>query len=1101
MFSSNLIDQLFSFKNVINTDIVPESNHKELLKIHYKNYELFYEILTDEFSANFTTLFTRVSYVASLKIWPKGLVKLAHLIRKSNEVEELPNEVIDALVGIIPDYIKWHIEAVCDEDSEHIVIPSILLSFFSPERFDKIGYHPIIEGLLIDVDIEEKLLTFLPKQADEATVKVLYNVEDTNEIFTKAIESVITYMAYPIPLNLVDVDVLTEERWLPKAFILFPDYLVDVTTVASVHNDSFTSPWLFMLSKFKPKALSDTILVGNVANYFLDLLVKDKDAIYKDQVRPIFNLDPLQWAIFDDETVKIALNNLKVHFDNLKRVVNQDFEKFNITTGKIYLEPSFYCKEYGIQGRLDLFHINDDRTKAEIIELKSGKIFKPNAYGINHSHYSQTLLYDIIIKSVYRNRLKSTNFILYSQLEKDNLKLAPAGSRTINELLKIRNEIVLIEHAIVFDESVIPKVFKYLNSNNFPNLKGFSLTDLKEFEGVYSSLRSFEKVYFSQYSKFIANEHLLAKTGEHGISRSNGLSGLWLESIDEKIDRFAILNHLVIIKNASDELFPTMTLQKTSITAQLSNFRVGDIAVLYPYTTRKGDVLHHEIFKCTILSFDKDLITIRMRHPQINHHIFRANQFWHIEEDVLDSSFRHMYRGLFDFASVHVEKRNILLGLQRPEFNDQDVTTDMDGTLTTEQKSIIRRIVQTNDYLLLWGPPGTGKTSQIIKNVAKALYEVQPKAVLYLAYTNRAVDEICDALSDAGLKNSFIRIGSKHAIDSKYEENLLDVQIAQCKTRSEIIQKIKNCKIVVSTISSLSGKLELFDLLSIHTAIVDEASQILEPSIIGILARFERFILIGDHKQLPAVVTQRKSNLKINDPELNGIGVKDLSMSYFERLLLQCQNNNWLHAVEILSQQGRMHVDIMGFVSKTFYANKLKPIPTLKRLTQPIDTDLYPHSILKDRLVYIASKSEQRSNWKTNHDEAQKVIQIINTIKEQYQANGKLISANTIGVITPYRAQIALIKSLLPADSLISVDTVERYQGSARDIIIFSTCTSTQTQLERLVSKSHDGIDRKLNVAITRAREFFILIGNEEILSQDSTYKQLISASGRVMLE
>jgi DNA replication ATP-dependent helicase Dna2 len=522
---------------------------------------------------------------------------------------------------------------------------------------------------------------------------------------------------------------------------------------------------------------------------------------------------------------------------------------------------------------------------------------------------------------------------------------------------------------------------------------------------------------------------------------------------------------------------------------------------LYPYTTRKGDVLHHEIFKCTILSFDKDLITIRMRHPQINHHIFRVNQFWHIEEDVLDSSFRHMYRGLFDFASVHVERRNKLLGLQRPEFNDQDVITNLDDTLTVEQKSIIRRIVQTKDYLLLWGPPGTGKTSQIIKNVAKTLYVVQPKAVLYLAYTNRAVDEICDALSDAGLKNSFIRIGSKHAIDSKYEENLLDVQIAQCKTRSEIIQKIKNCKIVVSTISSLSGKLELFDLLSIHTAIVDEASQILEPSIIGILARFERFILIGDHKQLPAVVTQRKSNLKINDPELNGIGVKDLSMSYFERLLLQCQNNNWMHAVEILSQQGRMHVDIMGFVSETFYANKLKPIPTLKRLTQPIDTDLYPQSILSERLVYIRSKSEQRTNWKTNHDEAHKVIQVINTIKEKYQSNGKLISAQTIGVITPYRAQIALIKSLLPTDSLISVDTVERYQGSARDIILFSTCTSTQTQLERLVSKSHDGIDRKLNVAITRAREFFILIGNEEILSQDPTYKQLITASGRVKLE
>ncbi|HMP32084.1 MAG TPA: DNA helicase, partial [Saprospiraceae bacterium] len=305
------------------------------------------------------------------------------------------------------------------------------------------------------------------------------------------------------PMNLAEVDVLTNERWVPKAFIIFPDYLVDVTTVASVHNDSFTSPWLYMLSKFKAKMGSSSILVGNVANYFLDLLVKDHSAEYQDQYRAIFNLDPLLWAIYDDATVKKALNDLQTHFVNLKRVIQQDFVKFNINTGKIYLEPSFYCKEYGIQGRLDLFHINDERTKAEIIELKSGKIFKPNAYGINHSHYSQTLLYDIIIKSVYKNRLKSTNFILYSSLENDNLKLAPAGSRTINELLKIRNEIVLIEHAIVFDGEVLPKVYKYLNSNNFPNLRGFSLTDLKEFDGIYLSLRSFEKEYFIRYSRFI----------------------------------------------------------------------------------------------------------------------------------------------------------------------------------------------------------------------------------------------------------------------------------------------------------------------------------------------------------------------------------------------------------------------------------------------------------------------------------------------------------------------------------------------------------------------------------------------------------------------
>jgi DNA replication ATP-dependent helicase Dna2 len=1100
MFSNKLIDQLNSFKQVIDHDVHPEQNVKESLKLHYKNFELFYEIITEEFTANFTTLFSRITYIAALKIWPKGLIRLAHIIRKSQDDAKMPEEIVELIGQILPKYIEWHMAAISSKEEILIDIPQGLLSYFNTERFDKVGYFPFIEGLVVNVDKESKIISFMPKSADDTTYHVLYNVDDTNEIFTKAIESVITFMPYPIQMNLIDVDILTNDRWVPKAFIIFPDYLVDVTTVASVHNDSFTSSWLYILSKFRGKSGSSSILVGNVANYFLDLLVKDNDANYRDQIRPIFNQDPLLWAIFDDATVKKALTDLEVHFDNLKRVINQDFSKFNINTGKIYLEPSFYCKEYGIQGRLDLFHINDERTKAEIIELKSGKIFKPNGYGINHAHYSQTLLYDIIIKSVYRNKLKSTNFILYSSLEKENLKLAPAGSRTINELLKIRNEIVLIEHAIVFDENVLPKVYRYLNSANFKDLKGFSLTDLKEFEGIYLSLRSFEKEYFTKFSKFIANEHLLAKTGEHGISRSNGLSGLWLESIDEKIDRFAILNHMIIIKNASDELFPTMTFQKTALTAKLSNFRVGDIAVLYPYTSRKGDVLHHEIFKCTILGMEDDLITIRMRHPQINHHIFKINEYWHLEEDVLDSSFKHMYRGLFDFASVHMDKRNILLGIKRPEFNDQDVDIELDESLTIEQKSIIRKILQTKDYLLLWGPPGTGKTSQIIKHTSKALFTNHPKTVIYLAYTNRAVDEICDALSDAGLKENFIRIGSRHAIDSKYETNLLDIQIGLCKTRSEIIQKIKNCRIYVSTISSLSGKTEIFDLISIHTAIVDEASQILEPSLIGILSRFERFILIGDHKQLPAVVTQKKSNLKIENEELLKIGFQDLSMSFFERLLLQCQKNNWLHAIEILSQQGRMHIDIMAFVSRTFYADKLKPIPSLPRLVASIDQDLYPKDIFSQRLLYIPSQSEKQANWKTNHDEATKVIQLIEIITASYASKNKALRPHTIGVITPYRAQIALIKSMMPVGYEITVDTVERYQGSARDIILFSTCTSTQAQLERLVSKSQEGIDRKLNVAITRAKEFFVLFGNEDILLRDGTYQELIRSSDKLSL-
>ncbi|HMP32085.1 MAG TPA: hypothetical protein PKD85_20940, partial [Saprospiraceae bacterium] len=98
---------------------------------------------------------------------------------------------------IIPQYIDWHISAIMNHDISEIVIPEVLLSYFSTDRYDKVGYMPFVEGLVVDVDVSAKLITFLPKNQDETTFQVLYDVVDTNEIFTKAIESVITFMPYP----------------------------------------------------------------------------------------------------------------------------------------------------------------------------------------------------------------------------------------------------------------------------------------------------------------------------------------------------------------------------------------------------------------------------------------------------------------------------------------------------------------------------------------------------------------------------------------------------------------------------------------------------------------------------------------------------------------------------------------------------------------------------------------------------------------------------------------------------------------------------------------------------------------------------------------
>ena len=124
---------------------------------------------------------------------------------------------------------------------------------------------------------------------------------------------------------------------------------------------------------------------------------------------------------------------------------------------------------------------------------------------------------------------------------------------------------------------------------------------------------------------------------------------------------------------------------------------------------------------------------------------------------------------------------------------------------------------------------------------------------------------------------------------------------------------------------------------------------------------------------------------------------------------------------------------------------------------------------------------------KTNRYEAELVGELVEKTQALYQEQGRSFTARSVGIITPYPAQIAQIRQVLSQKNIdidrITIDTVERYQGGARDIIIISLSTNTVNQFRSLISLSEEGVDRKLNVALTRAREQLIILGNGELLS------------------
>ena len=360
-------------------------------------------------------------------------------------------------------------------------------------------------------------------------------------------------------------------------------------------------------------------------------------------------------------------------------------------------------------------------------------------------------------------------------------------------------------------------------------------------------------------------------------------------------------------------------------------------------------------------------------------------------------------------------------------------------------------------------------------------------------------------LCDNGI--DFLRIGNEYTCDRRYRDHLLDHALEQYGKLAEIKGKILDTQVIVGTTSTLLNRSYLFTLKHFDLAIVDEASQILEPGIVGLLTQPEKFILIGDYKQLPAVVQQDSALSVVDDPQLNAIGLTDCRNSLFERLIRIEQTNHRTDFTGVLSRQGRMHPAIAEFPNHEFYFTEhLRPVPLAHQREASLDYtptagDWLDQALAEHRLLFIASADCRRPDIsdKVNTDEARIVADVLRRTRHFY--GDRFDATKTVGVIVPYRNQIAMIRKEIerlgmPELADISIDTVERYQGSQRDVIIYSFTIQQRYQLDFLTANSfvEEGhvIDRKLNVALTRARKQLILTGNVGTLQRSPVFDRLI---------
>ena len=964
---------------------------------------------------------------------------------------------------------------------------------------------------------DEQYLYVTPlDEVSEQPYLVRYNVPQINEEFAETCKLLWRHAQ----VNLLDVAIDEAGILTPSFIVLEPDYLLDISSLAECFRDYGHHPANYFLSRLQPIENARPLLLGNIANLFLDewIHAKSEEIDYRTCMQKAFRRYPIELAacsdLRDKEKERQFFEDCKLHFDHIRETVNDTFHAagYELDKTDAVLEPSYICEALGLQGRLDYMQ----RDMSSCIEMKSGKA---DEYAIRgkvepkENNKVQMLLYQAVLQySMGMDHRKVKAYLLYTRYPL--LYPSRPSWAMVRRVIDLRNRIVADEYGIQLRNSLeyTSQKLEEINAStlNERGLKGrfwetYLRPSIDNFQSKLKALSALEKNYFYAVYNFITKELYTSKSGDVDYEGRTGAASLWLSTLAEKCEAGEIIYDLKIKENhAADEYKAGLTLTAGSemLHAEtfLPNFRQGDAIILYERNCDTDNVTNKMVFKGNIEYLTENEIGIRLRATQQNPSVLPAESLYAIEHDTMDTTFRSMYQGLYAYLSARKERRDLLLSQRPPRFDKS-----LDSMIFCSEDDFTRVALKAKaaqDYFLLIGPPGTGKTSCALKKMVETFHADKDAQILLLSYTNRAVDEICKSLASIAPAVDFIRVGSELSCDEAYRVHLIENELSSCNRRSEVYERIRNCRIIVGTVAAISGKPELFRLKHFDVAIIDEATQILEPQLLGILCArgedekdaIDKFVLIGDHKQLPAVVQQNAEQAAIYDESLLSIGLSNLKDSLFERLYRNCTaacSSSAIHrSYDMLCRQGRMHPEVALFANRAFYGGRLIPVG-LPHQIEDSDTIC--------RLAFYPSVPEKAgASAKINYSEARIVADLAVRIYEHHQSD--FDESRTLGIITPYRSQIALIKKEIesvgiPVLNRILVDTVERFQGSERDVIIYSFCVNYPYQLKFLSNLTEEEgvlIDRKLNVALTRARKQMFITGVPELLERNPLYKSLL---------
>ena len=505
-----------------------------------------------------------------------------------------------------------------------------------------------------------------------------------------------------------------------------------------------------------------------------------------------------------------------------------------------------------------------------------------------------------------------------------------------------------------------------------------------------------------------------------------------------------------------------------------------------------------------------------------------------------ETSYRTMFEALEDVLRAKgnrlAELRDTLLGTMKAGF--RELYPVRFPWLNSTQETAVNKVLCARDVAIVHGPPGTGKTTTLVEAIYETLHR-EPQ-VLVCAQSNMAVDWISEKLVDRGV--NVLRIGNPTRVNDKmlsftYERRFenhplypelwsirkelrqlggrarrgsyderegIRSRMSRLRDRATALEVQINTElfdsahVIASTLVSSNHR--LLNGRHFGTLFIDEAAQALEASCWIAIQKAGRVILAGDHRQLPPTV---------KCPEALKGGL--------DGTLMETIAARHPSAVSLLRTQYRMNNIIMRFSSECFYDGKVESAPEVKyrgildwdtpmewidtayeEQTAPYLTEEPSGAVCAPALpaVEVPDFGETRNPDRPSRSNPEEARLPLHILKAYFQKIGKeriLAERIDTGIISPYKGQVQLLRALLRRDAffkpyrhLLSVNTVDGFQGQERDVILISLVRSNENGQ---IGFLHDL--RRMNVAITRARMKLILVGNSHTLCRTPFYKLL----------